>query len=136
MEIHAFHPDAVSPYHATEDSAGKDLFAIEYTVIPAGKVEPVRTGVAVAIPKKFFGLIKERSSWAIRKSVFTVAGVIDADYRGEILVCLKNDGEHDVIIEKGDKIAQLIVMPYLRDAVEVDRLNSTARGTGGFGSTG
>ncbi|RMG41138.1 MAG: dUTP diphosphatase [Candidatus Dadabacteria bacterium] len=118
--------------------AGFDLRALESVVLPAGAQMLVSTGIKVAIPDGYVGLVKDRSSMAL-KQIYTHAGVIDASYRGEVKVVLSNGGETSFQIERGDRIAQLVVVPCLtgmtRVASEAD-LGETPRGQSGFGSTG
>ena len=123
-------------------SNGYDLFALEDVDIPpmnqSFSTTPVkvRTGIAIEIPKGYVGIIKERSSYG-SKGIAVRAGVIDQDYRGEIIVVLENHGHDDFHISKGDKIAQLLILPsLLADVVEVDELSSTERSDNGFGSSG
>lgn len=124
------------PFQATEGSAGYDLFADESKMIRDRKL--ISTGVAVQIPQGYVGVIKSRSSMAV-KGFDAQAGVIDSDYTGEIKVLLSNDKWPNEVcrIVKGDKIAQMLVVPCAHfDVVEVDSLDDTERGAGGFGSTG
>ena len=121
-----------------EGDAGFDLRSAESIVLETAKQAVVSTGLKLAIPKGYVGLIRERSSMALKR-VYTHAGVIDAAYRGEIKIVLSNTSEHNFHIEIGDKIAQLIVVPCVtacHEAIEVDQLGVTRRGEGGFGSTG
>jgi dUTP pyrophosphatase len=143
MEILAkrLHPDAVVPVYANEGDAGCDLVAVESCTIRArGGRALVATGIAVAIPEGHGGFVLPRSGLASRHGV-TLAnapGLIDAGYRGEVKVALVNlDPEHDYEVEKGDRIAQLVVMAVASSSVVVvDELPVTTRGEGGFGSSG
>ena len=133
------HPHAEVPTRAHPTDAGLDLAASETTHIPPGVVTLVPTGIAVAIPEGHVGILAARSSLATKKSM-TLAngvGVIDADYRGEIKIpIIPLDGCHN-LIQAGQKIAQLIIMPIALPAIEVvSELPESARGLGGFGSTG
>ena len=139
LPIRFTHPQAELPTRAHPTDAGLDLAASETTHIAPGVVTLVPTGVAVAIPDGYFGLLTARSSLAVKKSM-TLAngvGVIDSDYRGEIKVpVIPLDGCHN-LIQAGQKIAQLIILPIALPAVEVvSVLPESARGLGGFGSTG
>lgn len=118
------------------NSAGYDLFAAkEMTIIP-GTIGKVSTQVAVEIPKDHVGFLKERSSRGSKGQAIR-AGVIDADYRDEIMVCIHNLTAQPLKIKVGDKIAQMVVMPiYTGTPQVVDSLSTTERGTKGFGSTG
>lgn len=118
--------------------AGFDLRAAESLVIEAGQQVLVSTGLKVAIPGGYVGLIRDRSSMAVKR-VYSHAGVIDAGYRGEVKIVLSNHGSEGYQIEQGAKIAQMIVVPCLDGLIEVlaeEKLGSTERGEGGFGSTG
>ncbi len=118
--------------------AGFDLRACENMLIEAGKQVLVPTGVKVAIPEGYVGLVRDRSSMALKR-IYTHAGVIDAGYRGEIKVVISNAGEASYHIEQGAKIAQMVVVPCLIAAQQVaseDLLGVTERAQGGFGSTG
>jgi dUTP pyrophosphatase len=119
--------------------SGYDLASAEDTIIYKGTRHTVRTGVHVAIPKGYVGIIKDRSSMA-SLGIHVLAGVIDSSYRGEIRVILINHGEAYARIHPFDKIAQMIIIPYLDLYIEeVDglaELGDTVRGQGGFGSTG
>ena len=134
-------PTVQLPTKGTISSAGWDLYAhIEDNIyIFAHETKMIPTGIAVEIPFGFFGGIYARSGLATREGLrpANCTGVIDSDYRGEIIVALHNDGETTRCIEPGDRIAQLIVQPYLNFCfVEKESLDETARGNGGFGSTG
>ena len=132
-------PDATHPTRAHPTDAGLDLYATTTNHIRPGQITMIHTGVAVAIPAGHVGILAIRSSLATKKSI-TLAngvGIIDADYRGEIQVpCITNDGTIS-LIRAGDRVAQLVICPIITPAVQVvDELPATARGTGGFGSTG
>ena len=133
------HPHAELPTRAHPTDAGLDLAASETTHIAPGVVTLVPTGIAVAIPDGYFGLLAARSSLAAKKAM-TLAngvGIIDSDYRGEIKVpIIPLDGCHN-LIQAGQKIAQLIILPIALPTVEVvSVLPESVRGLGGFGSTG
>lgn len=124
------------PKMATDGSAGYDLYADAEVTIPEFGRAVVSTGIAVSIDPGKVGLIWPRSGLAV-KGVSTDAGVIDSDYRGCIGVVLTNATKHRYTVQRGDRIAQMIIQPAFRDTVvEVDSLNETDRGAGGFGSTG
>lgn len=129
--------DLPLPKQETMDSAGYDLRASEPFVIHPGERVAVPTGFAVQVPEGMVGLVWPRSGLAVKKGLDTLAGVVDADYRGEVKAVLINHGEDDIHIFVGDRIAQLVVVPCLQQhCVEVDSLDGTERGAGGFGSTG
>ncbi len=133
--------NAVVPTYGTEFSAGADLYSgMEApVVIEPGKTEFIKTGIALEIPAGLVGLIYARSGMACKKGVAPAnkVGVIDADYRGEIMVALYNHSSEPVTINPKDRIAQLVLAPYITaDFNEVNELSDTVRGAGGFGSTG
>ena len=127
------------PKYETSGSSGMDLSANVNTNIDPGKTAIIPTGLALSIPKGFEVQIRPRSGLAAKKqiSVLNTPGTIDADYRGEIKVILINLGHHPFKVEKGLRIAQMVVCPVVEAQFkEVDELNDTKRGKGGFGSTG
>lgn len=129
-------PGAKLPQRAHPSDAGADLFSLEAHEIYPGEQKLVDTGIAIKIPRGFGGFIYNRSSQG--KKGITIphsVGVIDSDYRGNLKVLLKNIGEDPYKISVGDRIAQLVIMPVLLVEFK-DIWNDTARGTGGFGSTG
>ncbi|CAD7975342.1 unnamed protein product [Amoebophrya sp. A25] len=125
------------PAKGTPDSAGFDLVsAYDYEIPPQGKCI-AKTDIAVKFPDGVYGRVAPRSGLAAKKHIDVGAGVIDADYRGNVGVVLFNHAQETFKIEKGDRIAQLILERYLNTEVkEVESLEETARGEGGFGSTG
>lgn len=130
-------PDAKAPSIAHKGDAGADLYAAGNHKIMPMEVGIIPTGVKVAIPKGYAGLIWDKSGIASRHSVHNIAGVIDSGYRGEIKVVMINMGKEAFEINKGMKIAQLIIheVPEI-EFVESDSLDETSRGDRGFGSTG
>ena len=133
--------DAILPTRGSSSAAGYDLYACPDTdevVIKSGQTVKVGTGLAFQIPEGYFGAIFARSGLAAKGlRPANCVGVADSDYRGEYIVALHNDSSADMTVAKGDRIAQLVVMPYLSvEFDEVDDLQKTERGTGGFGSTG
>lgn len=129
------------PYRATVGSAGADLFAcLESSVLlKAGSIEIIPTGIAVEIPEGYAGFVFPRSSLSSKYgiSLANCVGVIDSDYRGEVGIPVINHKDTDFIINDGDRIAQLIIMPVDNaEYAESDIITDTVRGTGGFGSTG
>ncbi len=131
------------PAYETEHAAGMDLRAAlaedAPLTLPPGKRDAVPTGLTMAIPPGFEGQVRPRSGLALRAGVtcLNTPGTIDADYRGEVKVILINLGEEDFIIRRGDRIAQLVIAPVTGAGwSEVATLDDTARGQGGFGSTG
>jgi dUTP pyrophosphatase len=131
------HGEAKLPTRGSAKSAGLDLYSIEEVTLASGERAAVRTGLAVAIHEGFYGRIGPRSGLAVKHGIDTLAGVIDADYRGEILCALVNLGQETVTLEKGERIAQLIIESIITpEPVWAENLDETARGAGGFGSTG
>ena len=131
--------DLPLPSYETSGSAGMDVRAAEAVTIGAGKRGLVGTGFAFAIPEGYEVQVRPRSGLALKHgiSVLNAPGTIDSDYRGEIKVILANLGDEDFVIARGDRIAQIIIAPVQRgNLVEVSDLDETARGSGGFGSTG
>jgi dUTP pyrophosphatase len=127
---------AVLPTRAHPDDAGLDLYNLEDVTIDPSQGALVRTGVAVAVPGGHVGLVCDRSSLA-RRGLKTAGGVIDAGYRGELGVVLWNLSRQSQHLKAGERVAQLLVIPIATPAVsEVAELDATARGAGGFGSTG
>jgi dUTP pyrophosphatase len=129
------------PKYETEGSSGMDLTANvnKFIEIQPGKSEIIPTGLALSIPKNYEIQIRPRSGLAAKNqiSVLNTPGTIDEDYRGEIKVILINLGEKKFIIEKGLRIAQMVLCPVIKaELEEVDELDETKRGSGGFGSTG
>ena len=133
-------PDAVPPERAHTGDAGYDLRAAEASTLGPGERGSVGTGLAVAIPAGFAGLVLPRSGLALRHGISLVnaPGLIDSGYRGEVRVLLPNtDGSEQFEVAVGDRIAQLVVVRHEPGELEeVDSLDATARGTAGFGSTG
>jgi dUTP pyrophosphatase len=127
------------PAYATTGAAGMDVVAAESITIAPGGRHAVATGLAVAIPEGFEIQVRPRSGLALKHgiSVPNTPGTIDSDYRGEVKVILINLGTEDFAIQRGDRVAQLVLAPVTRAGwVEVSTLDETARGAGGFGSTG
>ena len=129
------------PYYATDGAAAVDLHACidAPLTIPAGGQVVVPTGLAVAIPEGYVGIVAVRSSMGIRRGITlsNAIGVIDSDYRGEIRVGLTNLSDAPYTVMPGDRVAQLAVVPVVQAALErVEELDDTGRGSGGFGSTG
>lgn len=137
------YPEATQPIRASKYAAGFDLCAClpetRETEIFSGCTEKIGTGIAVEIPEGYFGAIFARSGLATREGLrpANCVGVIDSDYRGEVIVALHNDSGLDATVEHGERIAQLVIIPYAApQLVEADELTDTERGEGGFGSTG
>lgn len=132
---------AVIPTYGTLFSAGADLYAVldEDVIIKPFETVLIKTGLAMEIPVGYAGMIFARSGLASKKGLAPAnkAGVVDADYRGEVMVALHNHSNEDRIVIHGERIAQLVIMPFYKAEFEVvSELNDTVRGDGGFGSTG
>lgn len=141
IEIKKLDPRAVVPTYGTEFSAGADIYALTdgSVTIEAGDSRLIHTGLAFAIPEGLVGLVFARSGMATKRGLAPAnkVGVIDSDYRGELMVCLHNHGGSAKTIECGDRIAQISFVPYYTaDFSLVEELDETVRGEGGFGSTG
>ena len=136
MNVKKLHPNALLPRRAHPTDSGADLFAVERTVLPPHTITHVHTGVAVELPENTSGIIWGKSS-VESKGIKAMAGLVDAPYRGELIVCMYNLNDTEFVFEAGQKVAQLVVLPTLYpDFTEVAELSDTARGSGGFGSTG
>ncbi|MSO95364.1 MAG: dUTP diphosphatase [Thermoleophilia bacterium] len=140
MKVQRLRPDAVLPTRTHSEDAGLDLSACEATTIGPGERALVATGLAVELPKGHVGLVVPRSGLALRHGISLVntPGVIDEGYRGEVRVIMLNtDREQPFTVEVGMRIAQLLVMPVPPvEVIEVTGLTESARGEGGFGSSG
>ncbi len=131
---------AHTPTYGSPYAAGADLYSADDTVtIAPGESILMHTGIAVEIPAGYVGLVYARSGLAAKRGLAPAnkVGVIDADYRGEIMVCLHNHSSVEQTVEAGERIAQMVVAPFLTcEYEETDELSETVRGEGGFGSTG
>ena len=137
MQVKRLSENASIPTRGSPFSAGFDLASSEATIIKAGERGLVKTDLSIACPEGTYARIAPRSGLAVKKFIDVGAGVVDADYRGPVGVVLFNFGTEEFKVEKGDRIAQLILEKVsMVDAVEVEELTDTERGSGGFGSTG
>ena len=139
LEIRLVHPDAVPPARMRSGDAGYDLRATERVSIPQDGRRLVATGIAVALPEGVAGLVTPRSGLAIEHGIglLNAPGLIDPNYRGEIKVILHNTSERRYTVEIGDRVAQLLLVPYWAPELEVvEQLPATERGANGFGSSG
>ncbi len=139
LDVRRLDPDLPLPTYAHPGDAGLDLFAADTTTLRPGERALIPAGVAIAIPDGFVGLVHPRSGLAVDHglTVLNAPGTIDAGYRGEVKVLLINLGQDPVEVRHGERIAQLVLMRIgTVDVREVDRLDTTSRGSGGFGSTG
>lgn len=136
LKVKRIHPEAKLPVYGHAGDAGLDLFSVVDRVLGPGEVFAVPTGIQVAIPAGFVGLVWDKSGISL-KSVHRLAGVVDAGYRGEVQVVMINLGKEPFAIKNGMKIAQMLIQPVAGVAiVESGTLDDTSRGDGGFGSTG
>lgn len=136
IQVKRVSPDAVLPTRAHADDAGMDLYSLEDVTLEPGHGKVTKTGIALAIPEGYVGLVADRSSMA-KKGIKTSGGVIDAGYRGEVHIVLWNISGEAVHLRRHERIAQMLILPVITPAVkEVETLDQTARGEKGFGSTG
>lgn len=136
LKVQRIHEDAKLPVYQHKGDAGLDIFSSIDCVLKAGEVKPVPTGIKVAVPEGHVGLVWDKSGVSL-KGVHRLAGVIDSGYRGEVRVVMVNLGDEPFVVEKGMKIAQLLIQPVSEVKVaEAEELEGTSRGEEGFGSTG
>ena len=141
VRIKKLNDNAKIPTYGTDFAAGADLYACidDVTTIASGETKLIKTGIALEVPAGYAGLIYARSGLASKKGLAPAnkVGVVDSDYRGEVMVALHNHSSEDKTIEPNERIAQFVIAPYLKaEFEEVDSLDDTTRGSGGFGSTG
>lgn len=141
IKVKKLYPDAQLPTRGSKEAAGYDLYAYveKKIIIPPHSTIKIGTGLSFELPKFSFGAIFPRSGLATKEGLrpANCVGVCDSDYRGEYIVAVHNDTDVSKVINPGERIAQLILMPYIPMLFqEVDELSETARGEGGFGSTG
>ena len=137
LNIKKLHPDAKLPTYALPGDAGMDLFVAEAVTIAPGTRVQVKTGIALAIPTGYVGLIWDKSGLSHKSGLKTLGGVIDAGYRGEVMVGMVNTSDVAYTFAVGDKAAQMLIQKVEQpDLVLVDQLDETRRGEGAFGSTG
>lgn len=141
VAVKKLRPGAKMPTFGSREAAGADLYACleEPVTIEPGKTVFLPTGLSMALPKGYVGLVYARSGLACKQGLAPAnkVGVIDSDYRGEFMIALHNHSTEPRVVEHGDRIAQLVVTPVIQpDYYEADTLDDTLRGTGGFGSTG
>ena len=141
IDVKKLNENAVIPTRAHDGDAGVDLYAClgDSVIIKSGETVKIPTGLSIAIPDGYFGGVVARSGLATKQGLrpANCLGICDAPYRGEYIVALHNDSKEDRVVNHGDRIAQLVVIPFLPARfIEVYELTETERGTGGFGSTG
>jgi len=139
LEIKKLHPEANIPTKANPADAGLDLYALDVTEVPAWGSRLVSTGIAVSIPEGWCGIIKSRSSVALKQSLEVGAGVLDSGYTGEVKVLLRNHSEKIKWLNQADRVAQLILIPVPKvNVIKVEEFSEVIgdRGDGAFGSSG
>ncbi len=141
IKVKKLKPGATVPTMGSKFAAGADLYSAEDAdvVIAPSETKFIGTGLAMEIPEGYVGLVYARSGLACKRGLAPAnkVGVVDSDYRGEIKVALHNHGKEAQTVEKGERIAQMVIAPYLSvNYEEADELSETERGEGGFGSTG
>ncbi len=141
MKFKKLRPGAIAPTYGSPEAAGADLYACleEDLTIAPGETAKIPTGIAMEIPKGHAGLIFARSSLGVKRGLAPAnkVGVVDSDYRGEFLIFLYNQSSQPQTVQPGERVAQLVIVPVRQEAFEeVQSLEETDRGQGGFGSTG
>lgn len=137
LRVKKLKEEAKIPFYAHDNDAGMDLYACEDVTIQKGSKALVGTGIALEIPDNYVGLVWDKSGLATTHGLKTLGGVVDAGYRGEVMVGLVNLGNEDYKISKGHKIAQMLIQKVKHpEIVEVEELSDSTRGERGFGSTG
>lgn len=139
VNVKKLHDDAVLPTYGTDGAAGFDFYSVEDYVVKPGQTIIVKTGLAMAIPKNFYLAVVPRSGVSVKTKIriANAPGTVDSDYRGEVGIIIDNFGTEDFVVEKGYRIAQGLILPVFQANWNlVDDLDDTARGAGGYGSTG
>ncbi len=137
LKIKKLHPDAKIPSYAHEGDAGMDLYALERVEIAPMQRVQVRTGIATEFPSGYVGLFWDKSGLSHKHGLKTLGGVLDAGYRGELLVGVVNLSNETYVLEKHHKVCQMLLQPVIfPEVAETTELSDSARGEGGFGSTG
>ncbi len=137
IKIKKLHPHAILPRYAHPHDAGMDFFASETVTLQPNERKLIPTGIAMAIPPGYVGLLWDKSGMAANFGLKTMGGVIDSGYRGEIRIVIHNLSDKPYTFERGTKIAQMLIQPVeQKQLIEVKELDDTSRGEGGFGSTG
>lgn len=137
LKVKKVHPEAKLPKYAHPYDAGMDLFSLEEIKIKPGETARIRSGISVEIPEGYVGLCWDKSGLSMNNGIKVLAGVIDSGFRGELVMGVINLGKEEYTFGKGHKVMQMLVQPVeIVDIVEASELSETARGEGGFGSTG
>lgn len=137
LRVKRLDPDAALPSFSFMGDAGADLAVVEGALLDPGQAKDFSVGIAVEPPIGYFFIIHPRSSTLRKRGLFVHVGIIDNGYRGPLYVYVRNDTRHSVYVEKGARLAQMILLPFIQPVVEeVDELEQSDRGPAGFGSTG
>jgi len=137
INIKRINPDAKIPTYAHPGDAGMDMYSSEEKTINPQEQVFIKTGIVMEIPEGYVGLVWDKSGLSTKHGLKTIAGVIDAGYRGEISIAMANVGSDPYTFKKGEKIAQMLIQKVEQAQFnEISELSETSRGTGGFGSTG
>ena len=138
IKIKKLNPEAKTPIYGHPGDAGMDFFSSKDYLISSGGHVLVETGISMAIPTGYVGLLWDKSGLANKNGLSVLGGVIDCGYRGEIKIVLQNNGDSKYLVSKGQKVAQMLIQPVISPTLELtDSLEeNTSRGDGGFGSTG
>jgi dUTP pyrophosphatase len=137
IQVKRLHPDATLPTKAYNGDAGWDLYSVERVLVGAGQKADIPTGIAVAVPEGYVGVIVGRSSTWRKHQSMTILGVIDAGYRGELFACVRSDGRVGFQVDKGERVAQMLILPVPDMWCDwVDELPDSHRGEKGWGSSG
>ncbi len=137
IKIKKLHPDAILPSYAHPGDAGMDIYSVEDVIIPPKERKTISTGISMEYPEGYCTLLWDKSGLASKNGLTVLAGAIEYTYRGEYKVVLLNTSDQEYVVKKGDKIAQVIVLPVITaETEEVSELSDSVRGSGGFGSTG
>jgi len=137
IKVKRLNPGAILPHYNHDGDAGMDIYAAEDVILWPNEPVAVSTGLSIELPKGYVALVWDKSGFALKEGIKTMAGVMDSNYRGEYKIVLLNTTNQYYYIDKGDKIAQILIQPVIRAEVEETAvLSETSRGSGGFGSTG
>ena len=137
IKIKKLHSNAIIPNYAHKGDAGMDIYSCEDTIIYPKQRKAVSTGISIALPENYVSLVWDKSGIALKQGITTLAGVCDSGYRGEYKIVLLNTTTKNYKIKKGQKIAQILIQKIETPEIkEVENLDETSRGDGGFGSTG
>jgi dUTP pyrophosphatase len=137
IKVKKLREDALIPHYNHEGDAGMDLYAVENIILWPNEPVAVPTGLSIELPKGYVALVWDKSGLSLKEGIKTMAGVMDSNYRGEYKIVLLNTTNQYYYIDKGDKIAQILIQPIMNAEVEeVTELSETTRGSNGFGSTG